>query len=354
MGVEASEQPLAVSAQPPRENAASIRPAEPLPVISSSDLRHESSSWWTILFQVCFTLSLGAGMWTLVWSAVGARYYWIQGLFLPSLIILVIGLFALRNELHWAAPGRRLTRLLPLIRSGAAPIEELTLLGGGIVRVGVVDEIQNLLHDLREQRREIAKLEEEMRQRLATRTSALERQIGTLRLQASRDALTGLFNRRMFEGYLDKLIGQCRTEKIDLSVLMIDVDNFKILNDTLGHAAGDELLRSIGQLIRSGVREQDAPFRFGGDEFVIVMPGCGPPPATGLAQRLSDLVDGLARTLRVPQKPRLSIGVTALSDLDPAVTAHQMMAQADRQLYEIKAARKASRVTVNPPLVRTA
>jgi hypothetical protein len=68
----------------------------------------------------------------------------------------------------------------------------------------------------------------------------------------------------------------------------------------------------------------------------------------GLAQRLSDLVDGLAKTLRVPKKPRLSIGVTALSGLDPAVTAHQMMEQADRQLYEIKAARRSARTTAGP------
>jgi diguanylate cyclase (GGDEF)-like protein len=230
--------------------------------------------------------------------------------------------------------------MLPSIREGEAPIEDLAEIDGGLVRNGILTQIQLLLHDLRQQRAEVAKLEEEMRQRLATRTSALERQIGTLRLQASRDALTGLFNRRMFEGFLERLIGQCNTEKIDLSVLMIDVDNFKTLNDTLGHAAGDELLRNIGQLIRSSVRDQDAPFRFGGDEFVIVLPGCGGEAADRMAKRLSDLVDGLSKTLRVPKRPRLSIGVVTLSELEPGITAHQMLETADKLLYEVKGARK--------------
>lgn len=311
--------------------------ATPLPAMRDGGWRHHMGSW---LLQLAFALASAAAMFVLVWSFIGSKFHWIQGLFIPCGMLVVIGLFCLRTERHWRKPARLLTNLLPAIRTGDAPIDELSQVEGGLVTTGVLMQIQLLVHELRQQRAEVAKLEEEMRQRLATRTSALERQIGTLRLQASRDALTGLYNRRMFEGFLERLLGQCNTEKIDLSVLMIDVDNFKTLNDTLGHAAGDELLRNIGQLIRSSVRDQDAPFRFGGDEFVIVLPGCGTDAASRMAKRLSELVDGLSKTLRVPKRPRLSIGIVTLSEMEPGVTAHQLLEHADHLLYEVKRARK--------------
>jgi diguanylate cyclase (GGDEF)-like protein len=178
-----------------------------------------------------------------------------------------------------------------------------------------------------------------MRQRVATRTDALERQIGSLRQQASRDGLSGLFNRRMFDAYLPKIAQKCADERMDLAVLMIDVDNFKVLNDTLGHAAGDELLRDIAQIIRSGVRDQDAPFRLGGDEFVILLPGAGLEPAHGLARRLTELVDARAKTLRVEKSPRLSIGIAALSEIPSGEPVH-LVQMADERLYAVKGARK--------------
>jgi diguanylate cyclase (GGDEF)-like protein len=292
-----------------------IEPEPPELEVNASGGTDTRQGLHLVLVHIVFTLAAAAGMWLLVASFVGTRVHWLQGLFIPASILLVIGLFILRNERHWVKPSRMLRTLLPKVRTGEVPIEELSQIGGGLERAGLIDEIRQVLRDLRQQRAEVAKLEEEMRQRLATRTSALERQIGTLRLQASRDALTGLYNRRMFEGFLERLVGQCQTEDIDLTVMMIDVDNFKTLNDTLGHSAGDELLRNIGQLIRSHVRDQDAPFRFGGDEFCIVLPGCSADSANKLGKRLAELVDGLARTMEVSQRPGLSIGIAAMSEV---------------------------------------
>ena len=130
-----------------------------------------------------------------------------------------------------------------------------------------------MLRDSRRKRAEAAALEHETRQRIANRTDALERTIGSLRQQATRDVLTGLFNRRMLEEYLPQAVKRCKEARIGLCLLMIDVDHFKLLNDTLGHAAGDELLKTIGQLIRSTIREKDLAFRCGGDEFVVQLEG---------------------------------------------------------------------------------
>ena len=85
---------------------------------------------------------------------------------------------------------------------------------------------QQLLHDIREQQRVTAELEAELCQRIAHRTSALERQMSSLRVQATRDPLTGLYNRRMLEECLPKMIQDCRTNGSDLSVLAIDVDRW--------------------------------------------------------------------------------------------------------------------------------
>ena len=144
---------------------------------------------------------------------------------------------------------RLLESLLPEIRSGKAPIEELSRVEGPLARFA--QQVQEILRELRTQKAKMAEMDLEIRQRIANRTEALERKIGSLHNQATRDVLTGLLNRRTLNEHLAKAMERCDENGLPISVLMIDVDNFKPLNDTLGHAAGDELLRSIGQLLRS-------------------------------------------------------------------------------------------------------
>jgi diguanylate cyclase (GGDEF)-like protein len=129
-------------------------------------------------------------------------------------------------------------------------------------------------------------------------------------------------------------------ENKDLCVLMIDVDNFKPLNDTLGHAAGDDLLRAIGQLIRSAIRGEDVGFRVGGDEFVVLLPGAGADAGQSLAGRLTSLVDQLAKTLKVAKPPRLSVGLSTLKNLQNC-SPESLLEDADRALYNVKKARHA-------------
>jgi diguanylate cyclase (GGDEF)-like protein len=258
----------------------------------------------------------------------------------PALVLFVIGLFLYREERYWTRPLRELTELLNQIRAGDAPIEELSKIKGG--PEVLVPLMQQILHDLRGQKQAVAGLNDELRQRVATRTMALEREIGSLRQQATRDVLTGLFNRRMLDGFLPQMAEKCGNEQMDLSLLMIDIDNFKLLNDTLGHKAGDELLRDIGQIIRSGIRENDAAFRVGGDEFVVVLPGATPEAASALAVRLNDLVDALAKPLRMEFPPRLSIGVVSMSELTVRDT-RELLAKADKRAYEVKMSRRAQR-----------
>src|SRR6202012_4123355 len=111
-----------------------------------------------------------------------------------------------------------------------------------------------------------------------------------LRKLAVTDELTGLRNRRSFEERLVMEFSLARRRKRELSVLLIDVDNFKLINDRFGHAAGDDVLRQLGDLLRTTVRLPDLPARYGGEEFVVLLPESGEESALGLARRIMDRV----------------------------------------------------------------
>jgi diguanylate cyclase (GGDEF)-like protein len=260
-----------------------------------------------------------------------------------GLVLLTAGLLVAGAVLHFVSHWRRqvirLRRALEEALNGELPIEALDQPFGGLS--ALTPAMQDLLRDLRRQRAEMAQLNLEMRQKVAQRTDALQRLVGRLRSQATRDELTGLYNRRMLDQSLDELVQRCAQDKAALCLLMIDVDDFKLLNDTLGHAAGDSLLRAIGQLIRSSVRQQDLAFRCGGDEFVIVLPQSARAEGEMLSKRLMDLIDALVKTLPVPRRPRLSIGISTLADLSGPVNGPELMQDADRRLYAAKFARKA-------------
>jgi len=271
---------------------------------------------------------------------------------LPWAMMLPIGIIALAGSLYhlfrWRLPLRRMCNTLTLIRAGEAPINELTSVNGPLANLRA--SVQEILREIRQQKADMAFTQQEMRQRIARRTDALERLVGSLRQQASRDPLTGLYNRRALEEHLATVIEQTRAKHSDLCLLMLDLDNFKNLNDTLGHAAGDELLRTVGQIIRSSIREEDLAFRCGGDEFVVVLPDSGLGAGQTLVQRLVSLVDGLGHTFRTPRPLGLSAGLTVLSEI-PDPHPQTILAEADKRLYAVKAARKAQ--DPPPPLEHT-
>ena len=151
------------------------------------------------------------------------------------------------------------------------------------------------------------------------------------------DALTGLFNRRYMESHLATLIEQAAARGKPLAVLVIDIDYFKSVNDTYGHDAGDDVLHDFAVRIKRSIRGIDLACRYGGEEFVLVMPETDMAVAAMVAERLRRriatepfAIQQGARTIPVT----ISIGIAALRGKDD--TAASLLKRADQALYRAK------------------
>jgi diguanylate cyclase (GGDEF)-like protein len=157
-----------------------------------------------------------------------------------------------------------------------------------------------------------------------------------LKMQSIRDPLTGLFNRRYMEESLDRELKRVSRKNSSLGVLMIDVDHFKILNDTFGHEAGDAVLRSLGSLLITHFREEDIVCRYGGAEFTVILPETS---AEVVQKRSSDLCEAI-KQMSVQHRGlplrsvTLSIGVATYGE--QRTTADSLLRAADSALYLAK------------------
>ena len=267
-----------------------------------------------------------------------------------SALVMAFSFWLARRWRRLDAELSKLQQLIPEVLHGREPIESFS--GIGDLAAPVAESCAELARELRRERARTNQLQDEVRQKVASRTEALERTIGALRQQAARDALTGLFNRRMLDAYLPEAIDRCKAMSQPLAMLMLDVDHFKPLNDSLGHAAGDQMLKSIAQIIRSTIGEEDLAFRNGGDEFVVVLEGCTADSARLKQERLNSLGSALGRTFRLTPPPALSVGLAMLSEVKEA-TAPALLRQADQSLYLVKAEHHAA-ASVPPPRRRSA
>jgi diguanylate cyclase (GGDEF)-like protein len=147
---------------------------------------------------------------------------------------------------------------------------------------------------------------------------------------ATRDALTGLANRRLFDESIQREVARAQRLAAPLSLLVLDVDHFKQVNDTYGHQTGDAVLREVADALVANTKNYDVVARYGGDEFVVLLPGCHRDDAVGVAERVRK---GIARA--VGEAPvTVSAGVATLPD--NANDAERLVAAADAALYDAK------------------
>jgi diguanylate cyclase (GGDEF)-like protein len=170
---------------------------------------------------------------------------------------------------------------------------------------------------------------------LALAREDVQQSFNELQRMAAIDSVTGLFNRRHFEARLQGEVQRVQRQQQPLSLLMVDIDDFKRINDTFGHIEGDRTLRTVADLLRGGVRIFDVCARYGGEEFAILMPGAPLETAAQVAERIRRRVEHRFR--HDPVGVTISVGVATLS---AGESGEELVGEADRRLGLAKRAGK--------------
>jgi diguanylate cyclase (GGDEF)-like protein len=166
-----------------------------------------------------------------------------------------------------------------------------------------------------------------------------------LRDAAETDLLTGVYNHRHLQDRIRHETARAGRTGAPLSVLMIDLDDFKRINDEHGHQTGDRVLRAIASALRLAVRSSDVVARYGGDEFVVLMPDTGVAEAARVAERAREAVAGLAHTMGDGSVVHVSCSVGSARHPADGKTARDLLRRADAAMYEDKRARHEARAT---------
>lgn len=166
--------------------------------------------------------------------------------------------------------------------------------------------------------------------------------VETLGNQLDRDYLTGLYNRKFFMGRAAEEVTWSMNYKEPLSIMLLDIDHFKKVNDTYGHSCGDEVLKQVAQAVASVARPEHIAARYGGEEFIILLPNISRDDAAGIAEEIRSSIQNHDFSCDFQDKPvhlsaTISIGV---STMDPGndLTLDQFIAQVDKSLYIAKEA----------------
>ena len=156
-----------------------------------------------------------------------------------------------------------------------------------------------------------------------------------LKLQATVDHLTGLWNRRMVLEQLDREVNRARHEKRPFALAIVDVDRFKSINDTYGHRVGDVVLRSTADALRSQLRQYDFVGRVGGEEFLLLLPGCDAAAARAVGERMRELVANQQVAVGA-DSVRVTVSVGVAVTMNGSVSADTLVEAADAALYRAK------------------
>ncbi len=176
---------------------------------------------------------------------------------------------------------------------------------------------------------------ENLERSVAERTAELQEANARLQLLAVTDGLTGLFNHRRFQEALNAELIRAERHKRPLSVLMIDVDFFKKINDAMGHPAGDELLRRLAEILGRDLRQSDLIARYGGEEFTVLLPETTKSEAVMVGERMRAAVEAGANLgTALKQKVTVSLGVATYPE--DGTTAEGVLEAADQAMYVAK------------------
>nr|WP_170826955.1 GGDEF domain-containing protein [Magnetovibrio blakemorei] len=195
--------------------------------------------------------------------------------------------------------------------------------------------LETALIEARKGQTDLANLNKDLENQVRIRTLELQDATKTAEQQARTDVLTGLNNRRAFFEYANAVDAQSRRYNHTYVIAMIDIDHFKLVNDTWGHECGDVTLVNMATSLERALRETDIIGRIGGEEFAIIMPETTLAEAASLAERLRELIEGLViKTSKGEIKVTASIGIAAFED--PSFTVEKVIGYSDTALYRAK------------------
>jgi len=243
---------------------------------------------------------------------------------LQSLLILALGL-AVSFYLAWRI-GRQITRPIMALSHTVSRIGEGHL--DARVEMSGNAELGSLQRGVNHMAAHLQNMQEEMQERVDQATARLI-------YQASHDMLTGLINRREFERRLDHALASALQQDREHVLCYMDLDQFKVINDTCGHAAGDELLRQLALLLKGNLRERDTLARLGGDEFALLLENC----SVADALEVADLFRAEVQRYRFKWEDRIfavgiSVGMVAINR--DSGTAASLLSAADAACYVAK------------------
>lgn len=180
-------------------------------------------------------------------------------------------------------------------------------------------------------------------------TDITDRRRAQVELQrlADRDPLTGMFNRRRLEADLSRLLAEVARYDGAGAVVVLDLDNFKYVNDSMGHAVGDDLICSTANAIQDRLRESDTAARLGGDEFAVILPRVSAEEAQGAARSLLDVIRQKA-VVQTRDGPRRTTASAGIAVMDPGQTSSEVLAHADMAMYAAKERGKDGVVVFEP------
>jgi diguanylate cyclase (GGDEF)-like protein/PAS domain S-box-containing protein len=170
--------------------------------------------------------------------------------------------------------------------------------------------------------------------------------IGTLNHLSTTDVLTGLYNRRALNDILKHEIERANRYGIDLSLILIDVDNFKLINDSFGHTVGDQALKLIADALVRALRKTDIPGRYGGDELMVILPETCLEGARNLAEKIRRTVEQVPLDLAGEKRIALAVSIGVAGCCAHLENIDTLVALADKALYESKLAGR-NKVTVS-------
>lgn len=223
--------------------------------------------------------------------------------------------------------------------------ERINLQGDKIIEISHLDDIKKIKNALKvevDQMREIVDLKQDQEQRqirlLATQVQTLQEELAETRSKAMTDGLTGIYNRHALDDFLAERVDRSQMVNVDFSILMIDIDDFKAINDKFGHVIGDRVLVAVAQKCKNAIRGEDFLARYGGEELTIVLEGANYKNALKKARQICATIAAVRYATSEAQTDdylsvTVSIGVSQFKKSD---TPSDLIARADQALYDAK------------------